>query len=163
MKKITSYLLIALTMASCFSTPPLRSGREGRQMPSFIMQLPDGSHVTTDSIKEGSPVVLILFRTGCSACNAETKDIIDHIASMKDTRFYFLTMDTLKDLQAFAAKYRFEKYSNVVAARDSSRFLIKYFTVPAVPYIAVFNSEKKLRCVFLGANDIGEIKESLEQ
>jgi cytochrome oxidase Cu insertion factor (SCO1/SenC/PrrC family) len=152
-------LVLSIQLASCFSAPTLKTGREGRPIPSFDVMLTDGSHFSTDSIKKGHPVVFVLFRTTCPACNAETKNIIDHIRDVQDIQFYFVTMDTLADLKRFVSNYHFEKYPNLIAAKDYSKYFIHYFTVPAVPYIAVFNSDKKLKRVFLGNYDMQEIRE----
>ncbi len=156
-------LLLAITsfqLVGCLSDPPLKSGHEGQLVPSFTMLLTDSSRLCTDSIKAGAPIVFILFQTNCPSCNAETKDIIDHIRDLKDIHFYFLTMDPFADLKQFAAKYHFENFKNFTAASDYSKYFVGYFTVPAVPYIAVFGSNRRLRRVLLGRMDVGEIQKS---
>jgi len=159
MKNILFSLLLALLLG-CSGPPPIRTGLEGKKLPSFNLLLMDSAtKLNTDAIPAGKPIVLLYFSPECPFCQAETEEIVSRIQSLSDIRFYFFTPYPFGQLRNYYSHYELEKYPNITVGRDYTASFGRYFKTQAVPYMAIYNKDKRLKQVYIGKLSAGEIKD----
>ena len=155
------YILIIGIIAGltgCFDSPKLKTGFEGKPMPSFGLLLPDSAtHIQTASIKEGKPSILFSFGPYCPYSRAQMEDIISHMDDLKNYQLYVFTNAPFRDMKVFYNTYPFAKYSNITVGIDYADFFGPYYGAQGVPYIAVYDSHKLLKQVLYGKSSIDEI------
>jgi thiol-disulfide isomerase/thioredoxin len=160
MKKIAFFVLTVVVMTGCNQGNAVKTGMEGKTMPSFALRLADStSFFNTASIPAGKPSVLFLFSPFCPYCRAEMDGIIDNMQELKDVHFYLLTPWPFHDMKLFYAYYHLEKYPNLTVGVDTSNFFGKYIHAQGVPYTAFYGKDKKLDKVFVGKTDAGIIED----
>jgi len=144
------FLLIGWTIFTAFSTPPkVKTGMEGRLLPSFNILLPDSlSRFDTKTISDGQPFVIFEFSPTCKHCQAETKDILQHMALLGNIRIYYVTSDPFSEMKIFYRYFRLQNYPNIVMGRDETFAFAKYFKIRHIPYAAIFDSHRRLKEVF---------------
>jgi thiol-disulfide isomerase/thioredoxin len=158
MKKITIVLLM-LYLCGCKGRPPLHTGLEGKPIPSFNLLLIDSStHLNTNTLPSGEPIVFFYFSPHCPFCRAQMQDIIDNSKNLKDIRFVLLTAGPYSELKSFYKHYDLSKYPNVTVGLDYDDFFGNYFKTSRVPYLALYDRDKKLKRVNLGKMYSDEIK-----
>jgi hypothetical protein len=61
-------------------------------------------------------------------------------------------------MRMFYDHYRLKTFPNVVTGIDYTNFFSQYFKTPGVPYLALYNSHKRLKEVLIGKSDISALK-----
>jgi hypothetical protein len=87
------------------------------------------------------------------------QDIINNIDDLKDIRLYVITPDFFPAMKGFYEHFELNKYNNIAMGFDNTGFFRSYFQVKGVPYIAIYNKNKKLSRVFIGKTDVAVIKD----
>jgi len=159
------FLFIGWTLFTAFSAPvTAKTGMEGRLLPTFDLLLPDSvTHFNTANIPTGKPFVVIGFEPFCTHCQAETQDIVQHIQQLKDISIYYVTPYPFSQMKLFYTHYKLAQYHNVLMGRDSTASFLFYFKAPGVPYTAVFDSQKRLKKVFMAQIDAKSLAQAVKE
>lgn len=161
MKKIAIFFLI-IFLCGCKGRPPLHTGLEGKPMPNFDLLLMDSTtHLNTSDLPPGQPIVLFYFSPRCPYCRAEMQDIVDNAKKLKDIRLILLTADPYSETKGFYKHYDLGKYPNVTVGMDYDYFFGNYFKTSQVPYLALYDRNKRLKRVKLGKMYSDEIKNAV--
>jgi hypothetical protein len=149
MKKASIYLLLFFEIISCNIKRDATQTEAIKNLPSFnIIPLDSSRSYNSILIKEGTPLVFLYFRTDCPHCNNETKELLKNIKSLKNVNFYFLTSDAMSELKEFNNYYHLTNYKNIFLARDDKFSFAKTFRPKYVPFIAIYDKQKKLIAVY---------------
>ena len=124
-------------------------------LPPFSMLLMDSTTLLkAQDIPDGRPIVLLFFRPDCPHCQEETRDILAHIDSFQNVQFYMLALEPLRDIREFNLKYHIAQYRNFTIGKDQERSFLHTFRPATVPYIAIYDGNKKLVKIYNGGAEI---------
>lgn len=155
-------LALSICLFACHNRndrSPVRTGLEGKPIPSFEVLLSDSStRLNTADIPAGKPIVLLYLSPQCPFCRAELTSILKNMSSLKDTRFYVFTNWPFKQFKSFYTHYQLDKYQNIVAAQDYTNAFIHHYPLPAVPFTAFYDKNKNLNKAFIGLMPIEQIQ-----
>lgn len=150
MKLITVFLCL-VWICGCVERNPVKTGMEGKPLPSFNLLLPDSTtYFNTAEIRGGTPIVLYYFSPRCPYCHAQMEDIVDNISTLKDIKFYVITSWPFSEMNNFYKHYQLRQYPNITVGYDYTYFFEKFFKITGVPYTAIYAKDKKLREAFIG-------------
>jgi len=140
------FLLVGWILFAAFSAPvTFKTGLEGRLLPSFNLQLADSAtRLNTTDIPTGKPLIIIGFSPWCTHCQAETRDIIKNIDRFKDIHIYYVTPYPFDQMETFYRYFKLSQYPNIVMGWDSTNTFMSAFKAKGVPFIAIFDSKKRL-------------------
>lgn len=165
MKKIQIILLASgiIWLTSCIQeSPSIRTGLEGKQMPSFTFIQPDSDNkLFTNSIPPGHPSIFFLFNPYCPYCRAEVNDIMDHFDRFKDVNFFLISGFSIKEIKKFRNDYNLQRFPNIKIGSDPTNTFVNYFDVKAVPYFAIYDKDKRLKSALIGQVTLKELRKSL--
>ena len=148
-----------VSISGCFGKSPVKTGLEGKLLPSFNLLLMDSTTLfNTNDIPEGKPIVLYFFDPDCPYCRAQTEEIITNMKSFMNVRFYIFSSFPFQQIKMYSDHYQLEFYSNIKIGRDSEFFFLNYFKATGVPYVAIYSKTKRLKQVLIGKTSITEIK-----
>ena len=158
-------ILLAFSFfAGCYAKTAIKTGLEGKPVPSFDLILPDStSYLNTRNSLTGRPVVLFYFGPHCPYSRTQMNDIILNIAALKNIQFYIFTNWPFKDMKEFYNNYQLNRYPNITTGQDFKNYFTNYFNAQGVPYIAVYGKDKLLNKVFVGKTDIEQIRQGAEE
>jgi len=161
---IVSFLLLGWMLFSAFTAKPaIKTGKEGRLLPSFELLLPDSTtKFNTADIPAGSPFVVIGFSPTCTHCQAEARDFVKNISQWKDTRIYFITPYPFQDMKGFYKYFKMDKCANITMGHDGTNAFFKYYDSKSIPYTAVFDAKKRLKQVFIGETKSVDVRKVIE-
>jgi thiol-disulfide isomerase/thioredoxin len=154
---------MTIIIAGCYGKKPeiKKTGLEGKPMPAIdLIAIDSVSHFNTESIASGKPTILFAFEPWCPYCRAQTTSMIAQINKLKDINIYMLCTSQYSQFKTFYNKFQLQKYPNIKAGIDYKRSFANYFEQTGVPYLAIYNSDKKLKQVLQGKNYISTIKEA---
>jgi thiol-disulfide isomerase/thioredoxin len=151
--RITSlglFLIVGWSLFSAFTVPVSeKTGMEGRLLPSFEILLADSvTHFNTANVPTEQPFIIIGFSPWCIHCQKETADIIKHIQEFKGISIYYVTYHPFDEMKTFYKAFHLDRYPNIIMGTDLKDYFLSYFKAPSIPYIAVFDSKKRLKQVF---------------
>ncbi|OQP66623.1 TlpA family protein disulfide reductase [Niastella populi] len=163
MKLLFSFLL-SVFLLGCYSKEPLKTGLEGKPLPSFSLLLPDSStYLNTATIPSGHPIALFFYGPYCPYSRAQMEIILNNMSELKDVHFYVFTSYPFHDMKKFYDDYQLNKYSNITAGIDYKLVFSNYYQVPGVPYLAVYDKNKLLKQAFIGQVYSKQIKSAIEE
>ncbi|MEP6700935.1 MAG: redoxin domain-containing protein [Bacteroidota bacterium] len=120
--------------------------------PPIKLLLPDSSSFFTKSdLAKKSPVMLMLFNPQCEHCRHETEQLVKNIDKFKNIQIIMVTSMPFDSMMTFREKYKLAQYDNIVVAQDPHFFLIPYFQVNSLPFLAFYNRKKELIDIFEGS------------
>jgi len=148
-------IILALSVLSMFGCnnrlPSVKTGFEGKPLPEFNLLLNDSTtYINTANIPAGKPVVLFYFSPECPYCRAQMDGIIKDMTTLKDIRFYIFTSWPFPEMKAFYKHFQLNKYPNISVGVDYADFFAGHFKATGVPYMAIYQKDKKLNKAFLG-------------
>jgi peroxiredoxin len=161
--KLLTVLIVMIGLSGCFAKDRTNTGEwVGTKMPTFSLLLKDSTtYLSTDKIPTGKPIVFFYFATYCPYCRAQLEDIIKDINKLKDTRIYMVTNSPYSEVKDYYKEFKLDKYPNITMNLDYKNFFIDSFKVKGVPFMAVYNKEKKLEQTFSGKIPISELLSSI--
>jgi thiol-disulfide isomerase/thioredoxin len=163
MKQIALFLIIAC-LVGCFGAPPQKTGKEGKPMPEFNLLLTDSiTWINTRNIPTGKPTALLYYSPYCPYCKALTQEIIEEMDELKNIQFYFISSFPMSIIKAYSEAYQLAKYPNIITGMDTSHLMQDYFEAQGIPYLAIYDKDKKLNQAFLGKISGNQIKKVAEE
>jgi thiol-disulfide isomerase/thioredoxin len=163
MKQI-SIIFIITCLVGCFGSTPEKTGQEGKTLPNFNLLLPDSvTWINTSHVPTNKPLVLFYFNPHCPYCRAQTKDIIEDMDKLKNIQFYFITPFSFREMKSYYKEFQLAKYANITMGRDTANFMGDYFEITGVPYMAIYNKDKKLKKAFMGKIYSSQLKKVAEE
>jgi thiol-disulfide isomerase/thioredoxin len=142
---------MVLILSGCYGTVPEKTGMEGKPVPSFKMLLPDSvTYFDTQKIPNDKPFVVFLFGAHCPYSRAQMEEIVDDHEKLKGLHFYVLAYTSFSDMKQFYNDFHLSSYKNITVGVDTSQIFINTYEIDAVPYIAVYGKDKKLKEAYRG-------------
>lgn len=156
--KILSLFVLLVCLAGCYAREAEHTGLEGKELPNLIMLMPDSTtNLNTSNISSGKPFVIFDFGPYCPYSRAQMESFIKDIDKFKDIHIYAITNAPFSEMKDFQKHYQLEKYPNITVAWDDKHAVADYFEIVGVPFIAIYNKDKKLNKAFVGNVDVRQI------
>jgi thiol-disulfide isomerase/thioredoxin len=155
------FLMIIMMISGCmWNSQSKKTGLEGKPLPKFNILLMDGVTIfNTKDIPNDKPVVVYLFSPYCPYCKAETRDMIVHMSSLNNIRFYMLSSFPLESVKKYCEDFRLYKYSNITVGLDTALFYKNYVKAIGMPYLAIYGKDKCLKRTVLGKINIEKVRD----
>jgi len=158
--KYTVFILLILSLCGCYRKKArMKTGLEGKPMPSIALLATDSSTIyNTVNINPGRPTLLFSLETWCPFCKAQTQSIISHIMLLKDINIYMICNTQFSEFKKFANRYELNRYPNIKAGVDYNMSFERYFKSTKIPFLAIYDREKKLKQIIIGKTAISTIR-----
>lgn len=161
--KISALVSVMIIIVACENNPYTASF-EGAQkeLPSFNLLLIDSTQFSTQFIPNDKPIVMFQFRSQCIYSQLQMKEITENIKMVEDIRFYAFTTEPFNEMKAFTQKYSLNKFSNIKIGIDYMNFFEQFYTIQSIPFVAVYDKNKRINKVFVGKVSVKQIRNALE-
>ena len=162
------FLAIILTFASLATFSQTDSTQPPYKrfpiLPPLKLFLTDSSsYFTKNDFKKKTNVLIMLFNPECDHCQHETEEIINHIDQFRNVQIIMVTMMPFDAMKSFYQKYELSKYENIVVGQDQKFFLIPYYSVSNLPFLAFYDKKGNLISVFEGSMPIEKVWAEFEK
>lgn len=131
--------------------------------PVKLLMADSSSYFTKDMLPKKTPVFLIVFNPECDHCQHETEEILKNIDRFKNIRIVMATMAELRLMKDFIQHYNLGEYENITVGRDTNYFLMTFFHMHNMPFLAFYNRKKELISVFEGSMPVEKVLEELKK
>ncbi|MEO6612008.1 MAG: redoxin domain-containing protein [Chitinophagaceae bacterium] len=159
MKNLFTTILLSITLSGFSQADSILAPyKKFPFFPPVKLLLPDSSSFyTRDDLPKKKPVMLMLFNPQCEHCRHETEELTKNIAQFKDIHILMITSMPFDSMLVFREKYQLAKYENIVVAQDPNYFLVTYYMLHNLPFLAFYDKKKQLISVFEGSLPMSSI------
>jgi len=164
MKRYLSFFIL-VALSGCFGDhEKIVTGLEGKLLPPIGLTLIDSvSAFNTSSIPAGRPFILFYYQPHCPFCRQQTEAIVKNIDKLKNVNIYMVSSWPYNDVQEYVKRYHLGRYQNIIVIQDRQKNLDAYFQPKGVPFLAFYDSQRRLKRAFLGAQDVDVLRENVER
>lgn len=115
------------------------------KLPAFNILSADSTQVfNTYNIQAGRPTVFIYFSPECDHCQHALKELREKSDSLKDATVYLTSFVPLPEMNKFIVDYKLNELKNWRFGKDYQYFFPMYFGAKSVPFMVVYDKNKKL-------------------
>lgn len=158
MKKIFFQVITLILLHGCINRADRKVFSTIQTLPSFELRAIDSTLILFNkSMCPDSSLVLIYFEPDCEHCQREAKSITGNIHRLGKTRLYWITNSAESDVNTFFRLFHLSGFSNCVVGLDNKYSFYRAYLPESVPYIAIYNSKKKLVKLYRGEVGIESI------
>lgn len=153
MKERLLLIFALIIFSSCRdeNRDPIVTGMENKPLPTFNILLPDSiTYFNTANLKVGKKVVLFYYSPSCPYCRAQMREIVNNINRFDGAPICVVTDAEFNAMKDFIKYFRLDKYSNIIAGRDTGYVVGKKYRIMSIPFTAFFDKDKKLRTAYSG-------------
>lgn len=145
-------LLVTITGIARAHSQALPPYKQYKTIPSVRLLSADSTGWELKAkLQKNKPVMMMIFSPECDHCKHETEELIKHMDKFKDIQIVMATPLPLKEMAAFAAHYKLQKYPNIIVGKDYAFALPAYYGIKNLPFHAFYNSSKQLISGFEGS------------
>ncbi len=131
-------------------------------LPQFsILNTDSTSWFTTRDIRNGAPVMIMLFSPDCEHCKDQAATIVKNMDKLKNTEIVMSTFQPVHKMKEFCNIYKLAQYPNVHVGRDVKYFFGPFYRMKYSPFVAIYSKDRKLVRVFEGGAKIDKLLEAL--
>jgi thiol-disulfide isomerase/thioredoxin len=135
-----------------------------KNVPPLKLLLPDGtSYYTKDDLPKKKAVMLMMFNPICEHCRHETVDILRNIDKFEDVQIIMATSMPFDSMMSFRQTFHLDQYPNITIGQDQKFFLITFFQLHNLPFLAFYNKKKEFISVFEGSMPIEQVIEEVKK
>jgi peroxiredoxin len=168
-KKIKVFIAIALlSIVGYLGYKIARTLNHKKEVAERIQRIPDfsfhnlnGKAYTKKSLPN-KPIIFVYFNSDCEYCQSEATKIQQRLKDFKDTHLVFISFEEKEGIQKFAATYKLDNQENITFLEDKKGQFSHIFDVNSIPYIVVYDADRKFLQKFKGATKIDNILDVLK-
>lgn len=168
-KKIKLFIGVVLLVIICFLgyeiTSKLNHKKEVAErikvIPNFSFYTTNGSEFSNKNLQK-KPSVFVYFNSECIYCKSETKKIKERLEDFKEVQLFFISFEKKEIIQQFAKDYELLHEENVLFLEDKKGEFSKLFDVNSIPFMVIYDEDKKLLKKIKGATNIDVMLEVLQ-
>jgi hypothetical protein len=93
----------------------------------------------------------------------QTQDLLNNADRFNNIQIVMATPVKFDSMRSFIQKFRLDTYKNIIVGYDPDFFLMSFFRVHKMPFIALYNRWKELIAGFDGGLPAVQLANKLEQ
>lgn len=153
--KLVLILVSAIIFSSNFAT--------AQSMPSFRMQLTNGTVFSSKNLSHEKPVLIIYFAPDCEHCQVLMNAVFKNIKDFKKAQIVMVTFKPLNEVIAFKKNYQTAKYPNIKVGIETPIFFFRnYFKLQNTPFTALYNKQGKLIASYKNETPVNDLIKRLK-
>lgn len=133
-------------------------------LPVFAYQnVEAGLKFTRQDLNENLPTIFIYFNSECEYCQHEAIDIKENIKKLKNVQILFVSIENPKTIEKFAKNYNLLNCDNIHFLFDNRKTFADTFDVTSIPFILIYDKDKRLVKKIKGQTKIDNILNAFEK
>lgn len=132
-----------------------------KTIPNFSFQTMKGEIFTQDNLAK-KPTVFVYFNSECEYCQSEAIKIQERLSDFKEIQLIFISFEEKETIKQFAKEYQLINQENVLFLEDRKGEFSELFDVNSIPYMVIYDANKKLLKKFKGTTKVDKILDVLK-
>jgi thioredoxin-related protein len=157
---IASIFLFAQRDSTAPVTPPYLRFPD---VPPFrLLKIDSVSYFSKADLPKNKPVLIMIFDPNCDHCQRETEDLLKNIERFRNIQIVMSTNTSLDKLRDFYNHYELADYKNITAGVEVQYFLVPFYNMKNLPYLAMYDKKGKLITTHEGTTNIETVLEAFK-
>jgi peroxiredoxin len=137
---------IFLLLLTVMLTGALDAQTPAKKIPPFTFYQLNNTAFASTSLPKGKKILFVFFDTGCEHCQRSVARYNQHMAELRNTAVYFVTLDVKAKIDPFMDKYgsNIRKEKNVLILQDRQFQFITRFQPKKYPSMFLYSSQQQL-------------------
>lgn len=131
--------------------------------PPVRLVLPDKSAFYKKDLPAKKPVMLMVFNPQCEHCQHETEELLSHMDWFKGVTIVMATSMPFDSMINFRERYKLAEHPNIIVGQDDQYFLISFYGVRSLPFLAFYDKKGKLISVSRSTMPIDKVAAELKK
>jgi thiol-disulfide isomerase/thioredoxin len=124
-------------------------------IPPFHLLAVDSSHLLTkDDLQKHRLTMIMFFSPDCEHCKHQTEAILADFKKFKDIEIVMATYQPFGEMKEFNTHYHLADHPNIKIGRDEKFFLVPFFQIHNLPYLALYDKKGNLITTFEGTQKV---------
>jgi thioredoxin-related protein len=119
-------------------------------IPPISLLKSDSTLITKESLKKNRPVMIMYFSPDCHHCQHQIEELIKRMDDFKKIQIVLATYQPMEQLLDFENRYMLKQYSNIQSGRDSKFFIVPFYKIRNLPYLALYDKKGNLITIYEG-------------
>jgi peroxiredoxin len=132
-----------------------------QSIPNFSFHDLNGDVYTEKNLPNKS-IIFIYFNSNCEYCQSKATKIQQRLSDFKETQLVFVSFEEAASIKLFATAYKLDNQENIIFLEDRKGQFSHIFDVHSIPYIVVYDADRKFLQKFKGATKIDNILEVIK-
>jgi thiol-disulfide isomerase/thioredoxin len=133
-------------------------------IPPFHLLGVDSSHfLTKDDLAKHKLTMVMFFSPDCEHCKHQTEAILADFKKFKDIEIVMATYQPFGEMKEFNTHYHLADYPNIKIGRDEKFFLVPFFQIHNLPYLALYDKKGNLITTFEGTQKIDTLMHAFKR
>ncbi len=130
-------------------------------LPAIDLTLTDGERFTNHHLKQGS-TILVYFSPDCGHCKEFLTDLLQREKLIAGKQILLATFVEVNTLKSFEEAMGIRKFPNIKTGTEGDSYRIaRSLAIRKFPYVALYDSSRKLIRSFEGEQPMGQIVEAI--
>ena len=130
-------------------------------IPHFRLFTLKDSLFTKSNLPSNRKIVFVYFNTECEHCSGEATQIKSNIDKFQHVQFYFVSFEKTDLIKSFASNHDLTTEKNVIFLRDKKHLFSEEFGANSIPYILIYDENRKLIKKHKGVLETEQLKNLL--
>ena len=144
--------------------PALAPFQKNPIIPPFrLLKLDSTSYLTKEDLKKHRLTMIMFFSPDCDHCKHQTEAILAEENKFKDIEIVMATFQPFEDMKNFNTHYRIFEHPNFKIGRDEKFFLVPFYRIRNLPYLALYDKNGNLITTFEGTQKAETILKAFQQ
>jgi thioredoxin-related protein len=137
-----SFLLFDV-QAQTQTTPPAEPAyvRNPDFPPIRLLEVDSVHYLTKADVRKNRKILLMFFSPECEHCKHQIQDILADFSKFKDIEIVMATFQPFDEMKKFYTYYRIGDHPNIKIGRDEKFFLVPYYKIQNLPYLALYDKK----------------------
>jgi hypothetical protein len=133
-------------------------------IPPFHLLGPDSAtYLTKDDLKKNRRTMIMFFSPDCEHCKHQTEALLDSLDQLGNIQIVMATYQPFGEMKDFITHYHLYERPNFKVGRDEKFFLVPFFRIHNLPYMALYDRKGNLITTFEGTHPIAMLKKAFQQ
>jgi thioredoxin-related protein len=119
-------------------------------VPPISLLQSDSGVINKAGLKKNQPVMIMYFSPECHHCQHQMEDMIKRMNDLRKIQIVLATYQPMEELVSFENKYQLKQYPNIRVGRDTKFFIVPFYKIRNLPYLALYNKKGNLITTYEG-------------
>jgi len=131
--------------------------------PFHLLKVDSATYLTKDDIKKHRRTMVMFFSPDCDHCKRQTDSILAAMDKFKDIEIVMATYQPFSEMKEFNEHYHLADHPNIHIGRDEKFFLVPYYRIHNLPYLALYDKNGDLITTYEGTQKTSTLLNAFAQ
>ena len=118
--------------------------------PFRLLKLDSTTYLTKDDLKKHHRTLVMFFSPDCDHCKHQTEAMLEQIDKFKEVEIVMATYQPFEEMKQFNTYFRIFDHPNIKIGRDEKFFLVPFYKIRNLPFLALYDKSGNLITTFEG-------------